>query len=135
MAGLGGDGSCCVHSREEAERDECSAPPSPFYLVLDPNPAEGIVHIYSRSFHLNELTAGTSSEICPGIHFHADSKFFHIGNLTGPVYSRNSFILHNNAMRTTQRGTLRPRAQNEILEKTLSRNGDKRKRWAKSECV
>lgn len=52
----------------------------PFYLVLDLNSAEGTACIYSRSSHFNELTEGTSSEICSGMHFHGDSKFFHIDN-------------------------------------------------------
>lgn len=51
-----------------------------FLFGSRPESMEGTAHIYGKSSHLNELTVGTSSEICPGIHFHGDSKFFHIGN-------------------------------------------------------
>ena len=84
MAGAEGDRSCCIHSREEAGRDECSALSLSFLFgsrpESRPESMEGTACIYGRSSHLNELTAGTSSEKCPGIHFHGNSKFFHIGN-------------------------------------------------------
>lgn len=110
---------------------------SPFHLVLDPNPAEGTACIYGGlPISVNLLWER------PQRYAQASISVLILNSFTLAMKSNphrscvlKKFILHNNAVRTTQRGKLRPRGQNERLKKTPSRNGDKRKRWAKSEYV
>lgn len=110
---------------------------SPFYLVLDPNPAEDTACIYGGfpiSMNLLwELPQRYAQEFISTLILNS----FTLAMKSNPhrFCVLKKFILHNNAMRTTQRGKLRPRGQNERLEKTPSRNGDERKRWANSEYV